>query len=101
MAWVAGEVRGEKWFLKPDSLEPAQVFSYGGFGFDVEVLAAKELGRQPTAEELTVYRARATSAAGVGPGTPWWLSPEGTRAVLALVEPHIEGLRKRKASEQT
>jgi hypothetical protein len=85
--------------LELGTLERAGVYSYGGFSDNKELLAALYLQRQPTAEDLAEFDALCAKA-GVAPGQ-WWLSPEGTQAVLKRMEPHMTRLKERKAHEQT
>ena len=84
--------------LELGSLEPATVYSYGGFSGDKAALAELQLQRKPTPEDLAAFDALCAKA-GVALG-PWWLSPEGTRAVLERIEPHLPRLKDRKAREQ-
>jgi hypothetical protein len=78
-----------------NSLEPATVYSYGGFSAGRERLAALHFQRHPTPEDLNAFDALMANA-GIAPGQ-WWLSPEGTRAVLERMEPEIKRLRERNA----
>jgi hypothetical protein len=83
--------------LELGNLEPASVYSYGGFSANKEALVELQLQRKPTPEDLAEFDILCARA-GVTPGA-WWLSPEGTRAVLERMEPHIKRLRERKARE--
>jgi hypothetical protein len=85
--------------LELGNLEPATVYSYGGFSADRETLAELLLQRKPTAADLATLDALCAKA-GIKPGD-WWLSPEGTRAVLARIEPHLPRLKDKKAREAT
>jgi hypothetical protein len=71
---------------------------HGGFSADKETLAELQLQRKPTPQDLIAFDAL-SALAGVAPG-PWWLSPEGTRAVLERIEPHLPRLKARKGREQ-
>jgi hypothetical protein len=77
--------------LELDSLESASVYSYGGYSANKEALVELQLQRKPTPQDMAVFDALAAQAA-VALGA-WWLSPEGTRAVLERMEPHIQGLK--------
>ena len=84
--------------LELGSLDPATVYSYGGFSSDRETLAALQFQRKPTTEDLAAFDAQSRNA-GVTPGE-WWLSPSGTQAVLKRIEPHFPRLRAKKARER-
>jgi hypothetical protein len=85
--------------LELDNPKSAEVFSYGGFSPNREVLAELWLQRKPTSEDLANFDALSAEAGAV-PG-PWWLSQAGTQAVLRRIEPHLERLREKKRREQS
>jgi hypothetical protein len=85
--------------LELGSLQPAEVYSYGGFSLNREALAEISLQRKPTPEDLAKFDALSAEA-GVAPG-PRWLSQIGTQVVLKRIEPHLERLRERKRREQS
>jgi hypothetical protein len=67
--------------LDLSSLAGAEIFSYGGFGGTREQLAREYFGHAPSDAELRDFdQVVATSSAR--PGDPWWLSEQGTLAVL-------------------
>lgn len=75
--------------LELDSLAGADVFSLGGFVGTPEQLAREFHGREPTELEIEQV-ARDLNNQGRTSGDQWWLSEEGTRAVMKRVEPHLE-----------
>jgi hypothetical protein len=85
--------------LELNSLEPASVYSYGGYSASRETLAALQFKREPTPEDMVTFDTLMAKA-GVAPG-PWWLSPEGTREILERMEPEIVRLREREARESS
>lgn len=76
--------------LELESLTAHEILFYGGYSSSRDRLRID--GRMPTPEELAEFDALCAEA-GVALG-PWWLSEDGTRKVLARMEPHIARLRK-------
>lgn len=86
--------------LELGSLSQTAIYSYGGFASGRDVLAEQYYRRKPSLEDLREFETLCANA-NIPEGGEWWLSPEGTRRVLRRMEPHIEGLKKWKASHGT
>jgi hypothetical protein len=81
--------------LEVGSLETATIYSYGGI-FDDKISLAALLNREPTSHELATFRTLLRKA-GRSPDD-WWLTQNGTQAVLARIQPHLPRLRAKKAA---
>jgi hypothetical protein len=84
--------------LEIPHLNLATVHCYGGFSISREELAEMYFGRSASAHELDEFD-KLCDRAGEAPGAGRWLSPDGTKAVLDRMEPHIARLKIRKTQE--
>jgi hypothetical protein len=81
--------------LELESLNKAEILSYGGYVGSLEQIASEIYGREATESELEQLSRNLMA----GPGDQWWLSPGGTAAVLRRIEPHLDRLRVKKQNE--
>lgn len=81
--------------LELKNLNSATIYSYGGYASSRGILAKEYFGHEPAPEELAQFD-RLCLRAKISERGDWWLSPDGTKNVLARMEPYIENLRQLK-----
>lgn len=86
--------------LELGKLTPNQIFSYGGYASDRVTLAQEIFGRKPTAQDLLDFDALCAKA-NISQAGDWWLGPNGTKNVLARVEPQVSKLKALKAAQNS
>jgi hypothetical protein len=83
--------------LELGSLAQADIRHYGGYASSRRELAKIYFGRTPTEEDLNAFD-QLCEQANVPLSGSWWLSPEGTKAVLSRIRPDIARLQSLKAA---
>jgi hypothetical protein len=82
--------------LELHKLSPETIYRYGGYASDRTTLAEQFFGHKPNAEGLAFFD-QLCRQANIPETGAWWLSEEGTKNVLARMEPQIERLRLSKS----
>lgn len=82
--------------LEVRKLGPEAIYCYGGYASDRATLAEQFFGHRPNAEGLAHFD-ELCRLANIPESGAWWLSQDGTKNLLARMQPEIERLRQLKS----